>query len=170
MIDCICDFSSPFVCAVTDCALSVFELFSDIFFSLEFVVALSVAPLSSFSVLASTSSDSLLVAPIGAISSVFSSLLCSISEAPIHGALLLSGRIPLPGLFDGLLFVDSVTCCFLPLLLKTYLIEGFGIPSEQCQPKKNVRKKYRPKKPTHLKICIWIYKISKKKKIMLVHL
>lgn len=139
MIDCICDFSSPFVCAVTDCALSVFELFSDIFFSLEFVVALSVAPLSSFSVLAPTSSDSLLVAPIGAISSVFSSLLCSISD--IHGALLLSGRIPLPGLFDGLLFVDSVTCCFLPLLLKTYLIEGFGIPSGQCQPKKNVRTK-----------------------------
>jgi hypothetical protein len=38
-------------------------------------------------------------------------------------------------LFYGLLFIASVTCCFLALLLNSWLIGGFGIPSGKCQNK-----------------------------------
>ena len=135
------DSNSPFMCVVvTNCAVSIFELSSDIFFSLELiVVAGRMTLLSSFSLHAPTSSD-IFLTPIRVISSIFSSTLHSISEAPILAALLLSGPIPLSSLFNELLFIASVTCCFLLLLVYTCLIGGFDIPSRQCEEKNDLRK------------------------------
>jgi hypothetical protein len=66
----------------------------------------------------------------------FSSNILHPVEAPVLVALLLlCGATSLSTLFDGLLFIASGTCCFLPLLLNTCLIGGFCIPSGKCQQK-----------------------------------